>query len=87
MITQLKKKAKTIELPRPLREHSERFATEEREFVERRIDCAETLVPDERGCVGPAQQVENKLRAILKVAPVRVSHLRTASRCFSRHQP
>lgn len=39
-------------------------------------ECEEVLVVDGRADVGPAQQVENKLGALLGGAPLPVSHVR-----------
>jgi hypothetical protein len=47
-------------------------------------DSSEALVIDDRSRVGPAQQVENKLRSLLGQAAVPLSHLRTRSLCVPR---
>ena len=45
----------------------------------------EALVPDVRARLRPAQQVEDKLRSLLKNAPLPVSHVRLAALANSRY--
>jgi hypothetical protein len=47
-------------------------------------DAVETLIPDSRAELSPAQSVERKLTSMLRGATIPVSHIRLARLCGKR---
>lgn len=47
-------------------------------------DAVETLIPDSRADVSPAQSVERKLTSMLRGASIPVSHIRLSRLCGKR---
>lgn len=53
-------------------------------ILQSRKEAVETLIPDSRAELSPAQSVERKLTSMLRGAAIPVSHIRLAPLCGKR---